>query len=120
MKNLSQKQKKMFAEGAKMFSNDRDYKTPIEWEEKGIENLIRKSLGLFRKQRVKSLNEFSKILIDLKIANSENQGNKFIKDLYGKKIETSRRIIEFSKVENKYREACRINLSYYTYDPIVF
>ena len=108
---LPNDQRERFCLAGKASSKNKKYKTQEDWEKEGAKKLIKKVFGFFGKGKIKTLDELSDTLIDLKFVSSKNEGIEFINELYGKSLYTIYGNLEFEKVWNKdNKEACKIIL----------
>jgi|SRR3989344_5239439 len=114
MEPISDGYKARFAEGAKSTSLSKIYKTQREWEVRGLTNFKRRVLGFCGRQSVKSIDELARILTELKVIDSAEEGRQFIEGLYGTDADYGNGTLKFTRVQNNNgQEACRINRSDY-------
>ncbi len=118
---------KRIGEGALKVSDGKICRTDSEWQEIGARNLKRRLLGFCGRESAKSIDEFARIFMDLKIVESYSEGIKLAESLDGKsfhygydsRIHFSRIKDEknFIKIEKKHAESQSYRLSPYADEP---
>jgi hypothetical protein len=105
-----------FANGAKARSRKGVYRSQKDWHEKGIIDFKRRVLGFCGNKSVKSLDELARILVELRVVDSPEEGRQFMKDLYGERLRYGLNGISLhftGLVDGFGQEACKIE----RYDP---
>lgn len=109
---------KRFAEGAKLSSSTEEALHLMEWTAKGLKTFKRKVLGLCGNESTKSLDELTKILTEMNVLSSAEEGKEFIRGLYGTELPYEySNSLGFTKVKNRNGdESCQITKRPYGHD----
>ena len=95
--------KSKFAEGARLSAPPTQYKTELEWTQRGILTFKRKTLGMCGKKTVKSLDELAKILTKMKVLNSTDNVENFMAKIEDNSLDYGPSSLHIKKVRSKER-----------------